>query len=682
LGLAVTLGAIAFAVVLAQPPAPQPPPTFRTEANYVRVDAYPTKDEAPVTDLTQSDFEILESGTPQKIEQFERVVIQSAGPQDTRMEPNTVRESLAMAQNSRARLVVLFLDTYHVEVDGSRRIRKPLVDALDRLIGTDDLVAVMTPEMSATDITFARKTTTIDGILTRYWHWGDRDKMNLVDPVDRAYIECYPNVPPNADCADQNGIAAEMLDRRHEKLVLDALEDLVGYLHGVREERKAILAISDGWLLFRPNETLARPLKCEGVPTGPKVSIDPRSGRLTTKDPNDGSPPSRQCQTDRMRLAQLDNDRQFRDLLDAANRANASFYPIDPRGLAVFDTQLMRLDVPGPPPPVVPPSVDQAMLRGRINSLQTLAEATDGLAIVNSNNLAAGLKRVVDDLSSYYLIGYYSSGRLDGKFHPISVRVKRPGVRVRARRGYLAATPATAALLTRAAAGKGPSAPEPAESAALHAVEAAIAPLAGYTRDVPLRLQMAAGWKPGDNASAAMWIVGELGGVALLGDAWNDGFDASVTLTTPSDASVATGRMSVSRGVRVFRLAVTPAQPLVPGEYIVRVGARAGPASIPSRETARLSVPAAPEAVGALFVRRGASTGIRTCPPPICDSAGTNRSASRFRRRRASRRRPPPRPRREGTRVPVTAAVATMPTAPDGSAQLARPSRRRTMPWN
>ncbi len=613
-GLAVALGAIAFAVVLAQTPAPQQPPTFRTEANYVRVDAYPTKDDAPVTDLTQSDFEILESGTPQKIEQFERIVIQSAGPQDTRIEPNTVRESLAMAQNSRARLVVLFLDTYHVEVDGSRRIRKPLVEALDRLIGKDDLVAVMTPEMSATDITFARKTTTIDAILTRYWHWGERDQMNLVDPVDRAYIECYPNVPPISDCADQNGIAAEMLDRRHEKLVLDALEDLVGYLRGVREERKAILAISDGWLLFRPNDALARPLKCEGVPTGPKISVDPRSGKLTTKDPNDGSAPRSQCQTDRMRLAQLDNDRQFRDLLDDANRANASFYPIDPRGLAVFDTQLMRQDVPGPPPPVVPPSVDQAMLRGRINSLRTLAEATDGLAIVNSNNLAAGLKRVVDDLSSYYLIGYYSNGRLDGKFHPISVRVKRPGVRVRARRGYLAATPATAALLTRAAAVKGPSAPEPAESAMLHAVEAAIAPLPGYARDVPLRLQMAVGWKPGDNASAAMWIVGELGGVALLGDAWNDGFDATVTLTTPSDASVATGRVSVSRGARVFRLAVTPSQPLVPGEYLVRVGARAGPASIPSRETARLSVPAAPAAVGALFVRRGASTGNKDVP--------------------------------------------------------------------
>ena len=49
---------------------------------------------------------------------------------------------------------------------GSYNIRKPLVDALDKVIGADDLVGVMTPEMSASDITFARKTTTIDGMLT------------------------------------------------------------------------------------------------------------------------------------------------------------------------------------------------------------------------------------------------------------------------------------------------------------------------------------------------------------------------------------------------------------------------------------------------------------------------------------------------------------------------------------
>ena len=274
----------------------------------------------------------------------------------------------------------------------------------------------------------------------------------------------------------------------------------------------------------------------------------------------------------------------------------------------------MRQDVPGPAPPMVPPSVDQAMLRGRINSLRTLAEATDGLAIVDSNNLAGGLKRVVDDLSSYYLIGYYSTGKLDGKFHPISVKVKRPGVRVRARRGYLAATPATAASIARSTAGKSAPAIESTEAAAGHAVEAAIAPLSGYTRDVPLRLQMAVGWKPGDTASAAMWVVGELGSPATIGESWNDGFDATVTLTTPADATVGSGRISVPRGARTFRIAVTPSQPLAPGEYVLRVGARAGPASIPSRETAHLTIPAAPASTGALFLRRGTATGNKEVP--------------------------------------------------------------------
>src|SRR5688500_13891369 len=67
----------------AQEQAPQP--TFRTEVNYVRVDVYPTRDEMPVTDLSREDFEVFDNGTIQKIEQFERVVIRAAGPQETRI---------------------------------------------------------------------------------------------------------------------------------------------------------------------------------------------------------------------------------------------------------------------------------------------------------------------------------------------------------------------------------------------------------------------------------------------------------------------------------------------------------------------------------------------------------------------------------------------------------------------
>jgi VWFA-related protein len=621
-GLTVALAALTFGGILAQTPAPQPPPTFRTEANYVRVDAYPTtKDDVAVTDLTQADFEILENGAPQKVEQFERVVIRGGIPQDLRREPNTVAEGREQAQNPRARVVVLFLDINHVSVDGSSRIRKPLVDALDRLIGPDDLIAVMTPDMAARDITFARKTTTIDGFLTRYWYWGQRERLNSIDPQEQQYQMCYPGSPPmmcpDGTTVDDRGIADEMIERRTEKMTIEALHDLVAYLRGVREERKAVLAVTDGWRLFQPHEQLARKVTCD-VPV-PQVGVDPRTGKLTGRTPANGlnGPRPDSCEPDRMTLAYLDDDTSFRQLLDEANAANTSFYPIDPRGLTVFDESIGK-PVTGIPPAgsttITPPNVDAARLRARLESLRTLGEATDGLAIVGSNDLARGLKRVVDDLSSYYLLGYYSTGKLDGKFHPITVRVKRPGVRVRARRGYLAATPATAATLARSAAAKSAPAIEPAEAAAAHAVEAAIAPLAGYTRDVPLRLQLAAGWKPNDSASAAMWVVGELGGVATLGDLWAEGFDATVTLTTPADATMGSARISVPRGGRTFRVAVIASQPLVAGEYVLRVGARAGAASIPSRETARVAIPAAPEAIGALFVRRGASTGNKEVP--------------------------------------------------------------------
>jgi VWFA-related protein len=618
-GLAVAAASLAVAA-LAQTPAPQPP-TFRTEANYVRVDIYPTKDEAPVTDLTQADFEILESGTPQKIEQFERVVVRGSVPQDLRREPGSIEEGRQAAQNARARVIVLFLDINHVSVEGSNRIRKPLVDALDRLIGPDDLIAVMTADMSARDITFARKTTTIDGFLTRYWYWGQRDRLNSIDPQEQQYQMCYPGRPPmtcpDGTSVDDRGIADEMIERRKEKITLDALHDLVAYLRGVREERKAVLAITDGWRLFQPHEQLARKVTCD-IPL-PQVGVDPRTGRLTGRTPSNGfnGPNPDSCETDRMTLAYMDDDASFRLLLDEANAANTSFYPVDPRGLAVFDEPIAKPTTGEPPAgstTITPPSVDMARLRARLESLRTLGEATDGLAIVNSNDLARGFKRVVDDLSSYYLIGYYSNGKLDGKFHSISVRIKRPGVRVRARRGYMAATPASAATLARGAGGKSAPAVESPEALAAHTVEAAIAPLSGYARDVPLRLQMAVGWKPGDTASAAMWVVGELGSAATIGDSWNEGFDATVTLMTPADATVGSGRISVPRGGRTFRIGVTPSQPLAPGDYVLRVGARAGPASIPSRETARLTIPAAPDSTGALFVRRGAATGNQETP--------------------------------------------------------------------
>jgi VWFA-related protein len=592
--VAVSLPAIssrAFASFQAQDQPP--PPTFRTEANYVRVDVYPTRNEAPVADLTQDDFEVLDNGTPQKIEQFERVVVRAAGPQETRIEPNTVRESRSMLESSRSRVFVLFLDIYHVGVDGSHNIRKPLVDALDKVIGADDLVGVMTPEMSAGDIAFARKTTTINGILARYWYWGERDRLNPVDPEEQLYQQCYPAIGETA------GIAAEMIKRRHEKRTIDALEDLVTFLRGVREERKAVLAITEGWLLYRPNPVLARPIG-NNVPSGPIIGIDPRGGKIATTAPKGGSS-GIDCEGDRVQLSQIDDEQQFRRMLDEANRANTSFYPVDPRGLVVFDTPIG----PDPPPSIF---VDQKMLQTRIGSLRTLADFTDGLAIVSSNNIAAGLKRVVDDLTSYYLLGYYATGKLDGKFHSITVRVKRPGVRVRARRGYLAATEAAANAAANAAAranAASSSSPAPAAAAEARAIDVVLSPLDGYTRQLPIRMHAAAGWMPRN--AAAVWTVGELG----AGPEWRGGADADVSLASPAGATLATTRAHVDPGTRAFRIVLAPDQGLAPGDYLVRVRVKSADGVTSASDTLRIALPAAPDATGAIFVRRGPVTANR-----------------------------------------------------------------------
>lgn len=105
----------------------------------------------------------------------------------------------------------------------------------------------------------------------------------------------------------------------------------------------------------------------------------------------------------------------FQALLREANRGNVVIHTLDPRGLG----------------------------QGNFphSSLYRLAAETGGQAIVNTNNLAAGLRRVVQAASHHYLLGYTPTRELnDGKFHRFEVKVKRRGAKVVARKGYWAPT--------------------------------------------------------------------------------------------------------------------------------------------------------------------------------------------------------------------------------------------------
>src|ERR1700741_599771 len=89
----IVLAAICLAGVHAQDPVQ---PTFRTEANYVRVDVYPTLNGAPLTDLQKDDFEIVEDGPPEPTDAIEHVMVTGGLPQELRGEPTSVAESRAM----------------------------------------------------------------------------------------------------------------------------------------------------------------------------------------------------------------------------------------------------------------------------------------------------------------------------------------------------------------------------------------------------------------------------------------------------------------------------------------------------------------------------------------------------------------------------------------------------------
>ena len=127
------------------------------------------------------------------------------------------------------------------------------------------------------------------------------------------------------------------------------------------------------------------------------------------------------------------SESDLREVYDTANRNNVAIYAVDPRGLPGFEFDINE---------GVGLQTDSQYLNSTMDTLRTLAENTDGRAIVNRNDLDVGMKQITRDSSAYYLIGYNSSqAPSDGKFHEIKVRVKRPGVQVRARKGYWALTP-------------------------------------------------------------------------------------------------------------------------------------------------------------------------------------------------------------------------------------------------
>jgi VWFA-related protein len=499
------------------------------------------------------------------------------------------------ARDPRARVFVLFLDPRHVDVQGSLRVRKPMIDALNALIGGDDLIAVMTPDMAAQGLTFTRRVGSIEQMLTP--HWGQENWAGTRDPVEVRYEACY-----GEPIIDGPWMAREMIARRREKLVFDAIEDLVTYLRNLREERKAVITISDGWPLYRPDPKLRKPLQTPPAPGDnqpgsvyvplPKPGRDPRTGKpgvidtTSTMISNDGvgSLDRAGCEVDRYALSDINDEARFTTLMQAANRANVSFYPIGPSGF----------------------SEAASPVSARRQSIETMADITDGLAIFQPMSMENGLRRMVEDLSSYYLAGYYSPVKADGRFHRITVRVKRPGVQVRARPGYLSASVAES---SNRAVAPGVASPDAAEA---QLVTRALNPLAALGRERPVRVQAAAAWDA--KGVAVVRAVAEVPQGVTRGDDWSKGAQVEAVLRDQYGGIVASGRTELSPGTYVAQLPMTSSAPLVAGDYDLQVRAKGVAVISPGSDAIRITIPAAPVGGGVLYLRRGPGTGNREVP--------------------------------------------------------------------
>ena len=429
------------AVLSAQTPAQPQRPVFRSDAHFVLVDAYPVREGRIAEGLTKADFQVLEDGVPQAVELFEFVDGGAPEPETSRRDPASLSQSREAVADPRARAFVTFLDIPHVSAAGAHRARVPLVELLNRILTPADLFAVLSSDHDVSSMTFGRRVTAVDGMLARYWAWGQRDSA-LMRPDESGLWSCFAveDPPSNKDRYVQDGARTRrlhtvLIERFREDIVLDRLEELVWHLGGLREGRTNVLLFSEGWRLFTRDTVLQA--EVERTSHGVGGGVGTRGGRpemftSVAQGQRDA------CIMEGVRLAQLDSPSRLRELVRLANAMNVAFFTVNPLGLVATDQDPAERLIAADPSLSI--AADEGnRITGRRESLQTLAEATDGLAVVHSNDLRRALQPVIEQLRSFYLLGYYSTNtRFDGQMRAISVKTTQPGVTMRARRSYRA----------------------------------------------------------------------------------------------------------------------------------------------------------------------------------------------------------------------------------------------------
>jgi VWFA-related protein len=519
-------------------------PTFRTGVNFVRVDVIASdKDGKPVADLKQGDFEVLEDGKPQAIETFRFVSVSGNAAEGETPKPiRSDYDEESEAARDDVRLFTIFLDDYHVRKGSALSVRRALVDFMQKSVGPQDMVGLMYPLQPVSSLRLTR------------------NHESIINAINKFEGRKYDYRPRN-DAEEQYAMyPASVVERVRNQVSLSAIESLAVHLGSLREGRKAIVLVSEGYTNILPpqlNDPIASMPGIGNTARGTSAGIDDRTAFFS----------------------QVDIQRDLRDVYDAANRNNATIYALDPRGLTGFEFDINE---------GVTMQTDRKMLDSTLDTLRVLADQTDGRAIVNQNDLEAGLKQMVRDSSAYYLLGYSSAkAPTDGKFHEIKVRIKRQGVQVRARKGYWAVTPEEMKTST-----------EPAKPAAPPAVTKALGSFEQTHRARFIRSWI--GTSRGENGKTRVTFIWEPL-PTVPGQERNEAAGVSLLATGAGDRSYFRGR--VPEGGAAAPAAVPPAAP---------AGGAAAASSAPVRGPGRVTFDAEPGAMQVRVTVQGGASGTET----------------------------------------------------------------------
>jgi VWFA-related protein len=410
----------ATALTAGQAPPPQPPaqpqqPTFKVAVDYVEVDIVVTdKQGNHIRDLKKEDFQVLEDGKAQTISVFTHVDIPVERADRPLFAESPIEPDVKTNEKPfDGRVYVMVIDDLHTRFGRSVRVKAAAKQFIERRLGANDLMAIVHTAgptnanqeftsnkrllLAAVDKTSGRKLDSATANRTAEY-FRTRDMRQERDPIN--------------DPDDQQRAY-------NARTTLDTIKNIAEWFGSVRGRRKAILLVSEG--------------------------ID--------YDIHDMIPGAGSNHTGASMI--MDSTR---DAIAAATRSNVAIYGIDPRGLTDLGDETIEIQsFPDDTSAGIGAGSLYNELRMAQDSLRVLSDETGGFAVVNRNDFATAYQRIVEDNSSYYVLAYYPPDARPGRFHKIEVRVSRPDVVVRARRGHV--TPRKAAAVTTANS-KSPSTPE------------------------------------------------------------------------------------------------------------------------------------------------------------------------------------------------------------------------------